>query len=270
MKARVFSNSCIQGTCFKLIFLPHVRIKVLPGQFVMIRASDAGFVSDPLLSRPFSIHRQAMDGSIEILYKVVGKGTGLMSYLRKGDYVEFLGPLGNGFSILPSTLPFEEFIIVAGGIGVAPMVSLIEALKQSYSDKTIKVFLGGRNEEDLLCVEELKSLATEVVLTTNDGSAGIKGYVTDALKEYLSSLIRTPHSASGITMYACGPTPMLQAVLNITEPMNVKTYFSLESAMACGIGLCMGCVVKRREGGYSLVCKDGPVFRGEDIEIGDE
>ncbi len=268
MKARVFSNSCIQGTYFKLIFLPHVRIKVLPGQFVMIRACDAGFVSDPLLSRPFSIHRQAMDGSIEILYKVVGKGTGLMSYLRKGDYVEFLGPLGNGFSILPSPLPFEEFIIVAGGVGVAPMVSLIEALKQSCSDKYIKVFLGGRNEEDLLCVEEIKPLVTEIVLTTNDGSAGIKGYVTDALKEYLSN----GHRQGSLTtqLFACGPNPMLKAVLNITEPLNIKTYFSLESAMACGIGLCMGCVIKKKEGGYFLVCKDGPVFKGEEIEIGDE
>ncbi|MDD5435131.1 MAG: dihydroorotate dehydrogenase electron transfer subunit [Nitrospira sp.] len=260
MKARVFSNSCLQGTYYKLIFLPPARVHTLPGQFVMIRVCTTDSLTDPFLSRPFSIHRQAMDGSIEIIYKVVGKGTDLLTKLRKGDYIEFLGPLGNGFPISPP----DEAIIIAGGIGVAPMLSLIETIKSSEPETTIKVFLGGRGKEDLLFVEELENLANELILTTNDGSAGVKGYVTDELHEYLSNG-HVPRSRS--TIYSCGPTPMLRKILELTEPLGIETFVSLESAMACGIGLCMGCVVKKKDVGYFLVCKDGPVFKGNEIEI---
>ncbi len=280
MKARVFSNSCLQGTYYKLIFLPPVRVNIIPGQFVMIRVCAADSLSDPLLSRPFSIHRQALDGSIEIIYKVVGKGTDLLSHLRKGDYIEFLGPLGNGFplmSIPPPSSPYkggarggeslfsDEVIIVAGGIGVAPMLSLIEAIRASGADNNIKVFLGGRGKEDLLCVDELKKIANEVVLTTNDGSAGIKGYVTDALH---TCLLNGHGQQTRTTVYSCGPTPMLKKILELTEHASINTYVSLESVMACGIGLCMGCVVKKKDNsGYFLVCRNGPVFDGKDIEV---
>ena len=265
MKARVFSNSCLQGHYYKLIFLPPERLHILPGQFVMIRVSSYDNLTDPLLSRPFSIHRQAIDGSIEILYKVVGKGTDLLTHLRKGDYIEFIGPLGNSFPIHPS----DEALIIAGGIGIAPMLSLIETIKSANPDTAIKVFLGGRGEEDLLCVEELKSLTSNIFLTTNDGSAGTKGYVTDALHEYLHN-INGNEIRTRITVYACGPMPMLRKVLELTEHANIETYVSLESAMACGIGLCMGCVVKKRDDGYLLVCKDGPVFKGNEIVMGNE
>ena len=144
------------------------------------------------------------------------------------------------------------------------MLSLIETIRASDADKKIKVFSGGRSEEDLLCVDELKKIANEVVLTTNDGSAGIKGYVTDVLHTHLSNI---HEQWTRPTVYACGPTPMLKKILELTEPMSIKTYVSLESAMACGIGLCMGCVVKKKDGGYFLVCKDGPVFEGKDIEV---
>ncbi|MBI5194351.1 MAG: dihydroorotate dehydrogenase electron transfer subunit [Nitrospirae bacterium] len=359
MKARVFSNSCLQGQYFKLIILPPVRLHILPGQFVMIRVTSSDTITDPLLSRPFSIHRQAMDGSIEILYKVVGKGTDLLTHLRKGDYIELLGPLGNGFPIgenkrdknVPPILDnvdrrgfptpqdgiadeplmsrgltkenenpplslrggmggvfSDETLIIAGGIGIAPMLCLIETIKSSNPETTIKVFLGGRGQEDLLCVEELKSLTSNIFLTTNDGSIGTKGYVTDALHEYLHK-INSDGAHTRITVYACGPTPMLRKVLELTERqtiqcftkghenqqdknvppiliemdrrgfltppegfsdehISIETYVSLESAMACGIGLCMGCVVKKKDNGYLLVCKDGPVFKGDEIELG--
>lgn len=286
MKARVFSNSCLQGHYYKLIFLPPERLHISAGQFVMIRVTSSDTLSDPLLSRPFSIHRQAMDGSIEILYKVVGKGTDLLTHLRKGDYIEFLGPLGNGFPLVenrrdknvppildnvdrrgfptPPVAIADETLIIAGGIGIAPMLSLIETIKSSNPDTTIKVFLGGRGKEELLCVEELGKTANQVILTTNDGSVGAKGYVTDALHEYLSN---GREQRSRITVYACGPTPMLRKVLELTEHANIEIYVSLESAMACGIGLCMGCIVKKNDDGYLLVCKDGPVFNGKDIDI---
>lgn len=271
MRARIVSNSCIKGPYYKLTIKPSCTINSLPGQFLMIR--DAGYPNstDPLLPRPFSIHKSTSNGNIEILYKVVGKRTNVLSRRNAGDEIEFLGPLGNGFpidrveSIADS---IGEILIVAGGIGVAPMLGLAETLKANYSDKwpdkEITVFLGGNGEVDLLCVEELRKVALKVILTTNDGVIGIKGYVTEALEEYLYCEKR---QETFPTLYACGPSPMLQRILEITRPLNIDTYFSLEATMACGIGICMGCAVKRVDGGYYLVCKDGPVFSGKTIEL---
>ena len=261
MKTRVVSNSNIKGPYYKLTLSPPCNIDALPGQFLMIRSGADHCPSDPLLSRPFSIHRINPDNNIEVLYKVVGKGTALLLNVGKGDGIDIIGPLGNGFEKVFS----DEIIIIGGGIGIAPMVGLIEYIKTRDPQKKIIVFLGGQGEEDLLCVDELKSISTELILTTNDGSVGTKGYVTNALEKYLS--FRIPHSAFRISIYACGPTPMLRRISEITEPLNITAWFFLESNMACGIGICMGCAVKKRGGGYFLVCKDGPVFKREALDL---
>ena len=305
MRARVISNLCIKGSYYKLIIKPSTSIRAIAGQFLMIRPTAYQALYEPLLPRPFSIHRLTSDGNIEVLYKVVGKGTAILAKLDNDDEIDFIGPLGNGFPVRltqenenpvchpdPSCHPelvsgsgvsvskemlkqvqhdrwkgfSDEILIVAGGIGVAPMLYLTESLRASCPEKRVIVFEGGRETGDLLCVEELKKIATEVILATQDGSTGIKGYVTEALEWYLRKCPLDAHA----TIYACGPNPMLKRIAEIVYPLNIDTYFSLEATMACGIGLCMGCAVKRKGGGYFLVCKDGPVFRGETIDFADE
>ena len=267
MKAKIISNSCVKGPYYKFILKPLALVKSVPGQFLMIRPGSSYSPSDPLLPRPFSIHRATADGNIEVLYKRVGKGTTILASLSAEDELEILAPLGNGFA-LDGIDAAEEVLVVAGGIGVAPMLGLVETLRAGYPEKKIRVFLGGRGEVDLLCVEELKAVSTEVILATNDGTMGFKGYVTEALEKYLSHALITHHSSLITILYACGPSPMLQRISEITEPLRIESYFSLEANMACGIGLCMGCAIRRRDGkGYYLVCTDGPVFRGESVDL---
>lgn len=286
MRAEVVSNSCIRGAYYKLTLEPPQKIKAIPGQFLMIRPglsrnvsitlrplNSGSFVhpqsvsfcniTDPLLPRPFSVHQLNQEGGIEILYKVVGKGTTLLSYAQAGEELEILGPFGNGFDITTAGLT-EEIAVIAGGIGVAPLLGLIEAIKTTYSDKKIISFLGGRTESDLICAENLKTLSTELILTTNDGSAGSKGYITEAFEKYLYSGQR---EGKGLTVYACGPAPMLHRISELAALKGIETFFSLEATMACGMGLCMGCAVRRKGGGYYLVCKDGPVFRGDTVDL---
>ncbi len=264
MKAQVFSNLSIKGPHFKLIIKPFQNITSIPGQFLMLKPVDSA-LSGVFLPRPFSIHRVSEDNHVEILYKVVGKGTELLSRLDDRDEIEFLGPFGNGFHLDVNNLP-EEFLIVAGGIGIAPMIRLTEFMKCTCPEIPVRVFLGGRGTTDLLCVEELKKSANEVIVATQDGSAGVNGYVTDALEDYL----RQADPERRFILYSCGPNPMLKKIYDIVRHLNMVTYFSLEANMACGMGLCMGCAVRRRGGGYYLVCKDGPVFNGDMIELSDE
>ncbi|OGW58260.1 MAG: hypothetical protein A3D21_07060 [Nitrospirae bacterium RIFCSPHIGHO2_02_FULL_42_12] len=264
MRVRIASNSCIKGPYYRIVLNPPSKVNITPGQFLMLRPATPCNSYDPLLPRPFSIHRVDQSGNIEILYKVVGRVTTILSMIVEGDEVDILGPLGNGFPVNREVVG-DNILIIAGGIGAAPIIGLGETLRTNYPDRPIVIILGGRGEADLLCVEDLKKTAAEVIITTNDGSVGIKGYVTDALEEYLS---RRCDPGLRTTVYACGPSPMLQKISEITGTRrNIETYFSLEANMACGIGLCMGCAVKRRDRGYYLVCKDGPVFRGDTIVL---
>ena len=263
MKAQVFSNHCIKGPYFKLIIKPLQNITFIPGQFIMLRPVETTS-SGIFLPRPFSIHRISEDTHIEILYKVVGKGTEFLSRLYDGCEIDFHGPFGNGFQIESKNKP-DEFIVVAGGIGVAPLLSLTELIRFTCPETPVKVFLGGRGIIDLLCVDELEEYGTKVVVATQDGSAGVNGYVTDALEGYLQQI----DYDRKIILYSCGPNPMLKKVYDIVSYLNIETFFSLEANMACGMGLCMGCAVKKRGGGYYLVCKDGPVFNGDMIELSD-
>lgn len=261
MKAQVFSNHCIKGSYFKLIIKPIQSVKSVPGQFIMLKPEESASTGI-FLPRPFSIHRMTDDVFIEILYKVIGKGTEFLSKLVSADEIEFLGPFGNGFQIDTGNKP-DEFIVVAGGIGVAPLLSLTELIRFNYPETSLKVFLGGRGIDDLLCVDELEKFSTEVVIATQDGTAGVKGYVTDALEEYLRQI----DPGRRRILYSCGPNPMLSKIYDIVSGSNMEIFFSLEANMACGMGLCMGCAVRKRGGGYYLVCKDGPVFDGDMIEL---
>jgi dihydroorotate dehydrogenase electron transfer subunit len=266
-----------------------------PGQFVMVRPT---LVMDPLLPRAFSIYRisQGEGGApvVEILYKVLGKGTRYLAQMDPGQAVEILGPLGNTFTV-PETV--ETAVLVAGGIGVPPIAALAGALAQSrepraeYRDKAsgsgpsaIEVFLGGKTADDILCVEDFATIGANLHLTTEDGSKGTRGLITDLLEPFLESLgdpatrrlgNQEPPSRpaaqppSRLAIFTCGPPGMLAAVARMAEERGIPCQTSVEANMACGFGACMGCAIEVRSEGpgpsYKLVCKDGPVFDSRDL-----
>ena len=232
-----------------------------PGQFVMLRICGQ---IEPLLRRPFSIHRLILQNGqfkgIEILYKVVGKFTKKLSELKKNDLIDMLGPLGKGFSI-PKNI--KRIFIAAGGIGVAPIVFLASQLKNNNVDiSRCSIFLGGRSKDDILCLDDFDQLKMNVELTSDDGSAGSKCLVTHPLEVALAE--RSPD-----ILYACGPLEMLKSVVVLVQKFAVKCQISVETMMACGMGACMGCAVKRRKESkkYFHACVNGPVFDANQIKL---
>ncbi len=224
-----------------------------PGQFLHIRCSQN---HNPLLRRPFSIHRviyeKSRPKSIKILYRIVGKGTYYLSQRKKGERIDCIGPLGKGFE-----LPKSEIILVAGGIGIAPLLFLAERIKKSQ----INVFLGAKTKDELLCIKELKNLGADIYIATEDGSSGYKGLVSTLLKNKLSSVVCRLSSV----VYACGPKGMLKEVALLSKEHEIPCQVSFEQFMGCGIGICNACVISTKHG-YKKVCKDGPVFSSEEID----
>lgn len=209
-----------------------------PGQFVNIKLD--GFY----LRRPISIYSYDQN-FITIIFKVVGQGTKALAQAKKGDIFDVLMPLGNGFDI---SLCGDNPVLIGGGIGVPPLYGLAEALV----NKGIvpRVITGFNKASDIILTEEFRALGIEPVLTTADGSAGIRGFVTDAMKEIDFDYV-----------YACGPEAMLKAVYDNTP----DGQFSFEARMACGFGACMGCTCRTKYG-YKRICKDGPVLYKEEIK----
>jgi dihydroorotate dehydrogenase electron transfer subunit len=211
---------------------------------------------NPLLRRPFSIHRLiSKDGTIEaleVLYKVIGKCTKKLSMLVKGDIIDIIGPLGNGFI---TSHNHNNIFIVAGGVGVAPMLFLASYLQKNADLSKCTVFLGGRTKHDMLCKNDFLKLGMKVLITTEDGSAGRKGLVTDILETSIKK--NRPD-----IIYACGPPAMLKSIALISETYLIPCQISIETIMACGIGACLGCVVesKKTPEKYLHACMDGPVF----------
>jgi dihydroorotate dehydrogenase electron transfer subunit len=229
-----------------------------PGQFLMIHLGNR--TKDPLLRRPFSIHGILDDHRVKVLYRIVGAGTSLLSTLKQGDSVSAIGPLGNSF---PLPVPGEEAVLVAGGIGIAPLYFLAQALNR-HQGHTTTVLLGFSSSQEVVCFDELKDLGVSLSLTTEDGSRGRKGLVTDLLDQHLSHGL-----AAKPIIYACGPPPMLKKVAQQAATSNLRCSVSLEGHMACGLGICLGCAVKasRNMGtAYYYVCQDGPVFPAETID----
>lgn len=260
--SKIFSNREICPGYYRMrISCGQVYQDALPGQFVMLRL--AGQLS-PLLRRPFSIHDVIMERTgvtgFDILYKIIGKGTGALSRSRAGDEVDVLGPLGRGFTTWGN---FRRIHMVAGGIGVAPFVFLAKHLmRQGYSGSQITLFVGGRSCEDLLCLEMFEDLGIQVIVTTDDGSAGSQCLVTQPLRESLRQ--QKPE-----ILFACGPIPMLREVIAISRKDGIPCQVSIEAMMACGMGACLGCAVENRDSSekYSHACMDGPVFEADRINL---
>jgi dihydroorotate dehydrogenase electron transfer subunit len=241
---------------------PLACVEAEPGQFVMVRLPEG---TGPLLRRPFSIHRLIRSAGrvegIELLYKVVGAGTRLLSRMERGDRLDVVGPLGRGFTV-PEGM--ERAFLVAGGIGVAPMFFLGSTLQlRGVPPSACSVFIGGGSRDDLLCVNDFFTAGMQTLqLATEDGSAGERDRVTGPLARAVAA--RRPDR-----IYACGPLPMLTAVAEIARAADVPCEVSVESMMACGMGACLGCAVRdrNRPDRYLHACKDGPVFDARVIDL---
>ena len=276
----VRENRLLPGDCGRLLVeTPAAAAKPpRPGQFYMVRVGHGG---DPLLRRPISVSAVKLGINepggnpmirISFLYKVVGRGTSIMARLQPGEAVDCLGPIGNGFTIPGPEAPprFRQprlAVLVAGGIGVAPFPMLADALQKN--DIAVRLYFGGRSEHDLVELDHFVSRGVETVTATEDGSRGEQGFVSAPLARDLESM------AGGRTViYACGPNPMMTAVIDLCRNHELPVEVSLETRMACGLGVCLGCVVPLAEpspngnADYRRVCQDGPVFNGEEVDLG--
>jgi dihydroorotate dehydrogenase electron transfer subunit len=240
---------------------PQLAQAIRPGQFLMIRIPGH---SDPLLGRPFALYDTVLDEggqpfAVDVVYLVVGKVTGLMAQLRAGDDVDIWGPLGNGF---PELTGVNHVGLVAGGIGQTPFLAYIRELlgERGYGEKParkgaerVSLYYGVRSADLAAGVEDFRSAGAMVHLASDDGSLGFHGLVTQLLESH-----EPPQHLIG-----CGPEPMLKALAVLTHRWQVPCHLSLETPMACGVGICFSCVTKVRtpEGwDYRRVCVDGPVF----------
>lgn len=249
-KAQIIDGHFLMG-----VFCPYIAQNAKPGQFILVRISES---YDPLLSRPLAVYRSK--GEIfEILFKIVGKGTNMLAGKNVGEFIGIVGPLGRCF---PIDDDFQSALFVSGGMGIAALMSLAEALKERH----IFALLGVSNSSKILGDKDLVSLGAQVFISTDDGSAGFKGKVSELLNEFL---LKGQISPVNCKIFACGPVPMLKAVYEISSKYNIPTIVSLEERMACGVGACMGCVCQvtspKGEVAYKTVCADGPVFDAREL-----
>jgi len=253
--AKVLDNIKVAPEHFRItLAAPKISREAAPGQFVMIKCSDA---TDPLLRRPISFNKiDQAKGTIDVMFRVVGNGTRLMSEIEPGEDLNIIGPLGNGFKIDASK---EVAILVGGGAGVAPLLSLAKDI--SLKTKARYALIGANNINSVLCEEDFKGLGFETIVSTDDGTYGRKGLVTDILLEIISSKLAPINTC----IYACGPRPMIKELEEISSQYKIPCQVSLEEWMACGFGSCNGCTVKTKHG-YKKVCSDGPIFNIGDIE----
>jgi len=249
--ATIISNSEVMPGVY-LIWLESAPIAstTQPGQFVMVRCGED---AEHPLRRPLSIHQG--DGSkIALLFEVVGKGTTWLSQREVGDKVDIFGPLGNGFSIYPTS---HNLLLVAGGIGIAPLYSLASsASKEGYS---IKILLGARTAIQLyLKTYQSQAIKAEFVLVTEDGTTDEKGIITNLIPKYVDWADQ---------IFACGPMPMYRDMVLRKQELRLKekpVQISLEVRMGCGLGVCYGCTVKTKNG-LKQICQDGPIFDLDEI-----
>lgn len=280
MDYRVIENVKVSNGIFKLsLDVSPAAHKPIPGQFYNIRCSKT---KDPLLRRPFSMHRLTItNGSpcLEILYRVIGKGTEQLSTRKKGEYLDIIGPFGNGFIVGPTA---TDVVLVARGIGIAPLYAVGEAFFKNHPKPRIHVLMGGRKKERIFYEKELSHIG-KVHLYTDDGSLGFPGKAPQLLLHLLKTKILSP----GLALYACGPIPMLKELAEISEGFSLDGQVALETHMGCGFGACLSCALPLKplainrkahwkkpalqwsEDGnrvYALICKDGPIFDIQEVD----
>jgi dihydroorotate dehydrogenase electron transfer subunit len=233
---------------------PGIAEDTFPGQFVMAASDGSEELPHPLLKRALAVYKiNRRQNTISLLIKAVGEGTRRLIHLKPGDHLEMVGPLGNGFDI--SRGKGRINILVTGGTGIASVYLLTEHLLKYGED--VHLVYGGRTAEDLVGLNDFEALGIPLCIATEDGSKGYKGLVTGALKEYLPRFPR-----ENLNFYTCGPNPMMKAVAQIALDARIPCQLSVESKMACGFGVCLGCSVMTKSG-QKLVCTDGPVFEAD-------
>lgn len=227
---------------------------VKPGQFFNIKITE---LHELFLRRPFSVHDIHRD-NIKIIYKVVGKGTELLSGKKSGELLDIIGPLGNGFNLdlIPSYRNLQV-ILVGGGYGVSPLYALGKYLLKHRVN--LVTLIGASTWDYILCRQKFRKIGM-VHVATEDGSGGYRGIVTDLLRHNLGK----KHPAKVVKIYTCGPHDMLYEVIRIAKRYKIQCEVLLEGYMACGFGICLGCAVETKTG-YRFVCKDGPVFDAEEL-----
>jgi dihydroorotate dehydrogenase electron transfer subunit len=245
---------------------PELAAALRPGQFLMLRLPGR---TDPLLGRPFAFYDTVLDAGgrpaeVDVVYLVVGKMTGLMAGLRPGDAVEVWGPLGNGF---PDLAGLDHVALVAGGIGQTPFLAHVRQLlgRRGYGGepprpiaRRVSLYYGVRTADLAAGVDDFRAAGADVRLASDDGSLGFRGFVTELLER----------DAPAQHLVGCGPLPMLQALAALARRQGVPCHVSLETPMACGVGICFSCVTPVRAAGgwdYRRVCVDGPVFDAADL-----
>jgi dihydroorotate dehydrogenase electron transfer subunit len=243
------------GDFFRFVIdAPALGAGAEPGQFVMVKVSEGGF---PLLRRPLGIH-DAGPGGIELFFKVAGQGTELLARKKPGDRLDIIGPLGKGFTVAAAPKGARAFL-VGGGRGIAPLYFLARELAAAGAKPV--VFYGGRTAADIPLRGKLEKARFEVLCSTDDGSFGFAGFVTELVGREVAK-------EKPAVVYACGPDPMMKALAAVTAKHGVPAEFSLESVMGCGVGACWGCVHRIRSGsgdGWIKICEEGPVFPGERV-----
>jgi dihydroorotate dehydrogenase electron transfer subunit len=282
--SKIVSNKRMTKNCWRVVLdSPKIASKVKPGQFIHVKV---GGVNGPLFRRPFSVFRRVpLKGDhlgIEIVYKVIGTGTRVMTGLRKGDTLDIIGPLGHGFELDRNK---SVQVVVAGGTGAACLFLLAEEI--SKAGLPLKVLLGADTKASVLLKKEYAALKGEVMVSTDDGTYGFHGFVTQMLDQGLRD---EKISTDCTIIYSSGPEPMLKALASICQKYQIPAQVSVERHMMCGVGACLACVCKvdpnhisknrdlgsshiqfvsDKEFGYALVCKDGPVFDMNEVIFDD-
>ena len=276
-RVEIVENVCIARDTYRVrLHCPEIAQRITPGQFVMLRIAGS---DDPMLGRPLALYDTVfndtvVDGGqtaigIDLVYLVMGKMTSRLAKLTPGTQLDMWGPLGNGFEPRAA----EHLVMVAGGIGQTPFPALAaealglrrygQPLRQSPPVGRVTLCYGARSQEYLAGLEDFERLGIDIRLATDDGSRGHHGFVTDLLSDILTE------STAGVRVVCCGPEPMMERVAEIAAAYSTACEVSLETPMACGIGICFSCVAKVRqsdgEWDYKRTCVEGPVFEAEKI-----
>lgn len=252
---------------------PEIAERLVPGQFLMFRLPG---VNDPLLGRPLALYDTVVDAAglsvgVDIVYLAIGRMTRRLAALASGDPLEVWGPLGNGFSPEPTS----HLLMVAGGIGQTPFVALAREYlglrsyggpaRQAARAEKITLCYGARSKEYLAGVEDFRQMGVDVRISTDDGSEGYHGLVTDLIRPAYEE------NAKPCRVVCCGPEPMMEATSHVARELGLPCQVSLESPMACGIGICFSCVAKIRdatgEWDYRRTCVEGPIFDADRVEF---
>lgn len=257
--AKLTKKEQLKQDIFKFsVYAPSIVNNSKPGNFIEIKVSEQ---TEPFLRRPISIYNlNREEGILEFIFQVKGKGTQILSKKNEGELIDIIGPLGYG------TFKYEEYknlAIIGGGIGVFPLYELAKCAKNDNKD--VSTYLGFRNKDFVVLEDEFKNVSDELTITTDDGSYSEKGFAINYLE-------RDIENEKIDSIFACGPLPMLKAVQKLAIEKNIPCQISLEEKMACGVGVCLGCAVKTAKSPkdapeYIHVCKAGPVFNAQDVEI---